>query len=671
MSMVDFIPDEVEVPEQAAPFARLTEWASPALPNIAAELTDAAIAEIGMRVCRHYDIDNSSRTDWLTQAEDALNMAMQRTQQKQYPWPRASNVLFPLITEAADQFAARAYPAIINNKNVVKGLVYGEDKGVPELDPETGGPMQNPETGEPVWQIPPGAKRRRADRIGEHMSWQLLEEQPEWESDTDTMLAILAIVGCEFRKTYYDPAMGRNVSCRISAKNLVINYWAKSMQTAPRITERIYLYPYEIKEKQASGQFIHVDFGLSQEENANSDEDAPHLFLEQHRRLDLDGDGYGEPYVVTVHHQSQRVVRIVACYDPEDIITTDTQTIVRIPAIEYYTKYDFLPNKEGGIYGQGLAHNLLPINRSVNTTLNMLIDAGHLQNVGGGFIGKGMSLHSGMFKFQPGEYKPINAMGSAVRDSIVHLDHKGPSPVLFSLLGMLVEAGKSISSVKDVMTGELKAQTMSPTVFMAMIEQGLKVFTAIYKRIFRSLKSEFDKLYRLNRVYMEQQTSYRQGDMWKPIERADYDSRTGVEPAVDPSMVVDSQKMARAEFLGAFKDDPLMNGEEIRRRMLDAASIPDIDAVLQSKPPPNAEITARMAELELRRIETKARAIYNMAGAVKMLAEADEKVANEFNTWAATHLQLLQGEIDGAENKPGAMGDVEAAPGNGAVPAIP
>ena len=43
-------------------------------------------------------------------------------------------------------------------------------------------------------------------------------------------------------------------------------------------------------------------------------------FLEQHRLLDLDGDGYEEPYIVTIHKTSHKVARIVADFGEDDII---------------------------------------------------------------------------------------------------------------------------------------------------------------------------------------------------------------------------------------------------------------------------------------------------------------------------------------------------------------
>ena len=499
------IQDNAQAQPDIAQHQKLLGWIKSK--NIAEDLDKELLTKIGVRVVREYDIDETSRSDWKTKTEQAMDLAMQVAKEKQYPWPKAANVIYPLMTTAAIQFAARAYPAIVANRSVVKGVVVGNDDGEPAINPQTGQPATQPGPDgqpQPVWQVQPGEKQNRADGIGEHMSWQLLDEQSEWEPETDAMLHILPIVGCDFRKSYFDPGKGRNSSLRVPAMHLCINYHAKSLETAPRVTEEIKYYPIEIEEQQRAGLFLEPEqpYGMA-DDAQNGDEDAPHVFLEQHRWWDLDEDGYPEPYIVTVHKRSQKVVRIVARYDADGIQFSQlTHKIVKIDPVQYYTKYDFLPNPDGGIYGVGFGQLLRPLNEAVNTTLNQLLDAGTLANTGGGFIGKGLSMNAGAIRFVMGEYKVVNVTGGTLRENIVPMQFPGPSPVLFQLLGMLIDAGREVAAVKDVLTGDAQGKaSMSPTTTLALIEQGLKVFTAIYKRIHRSLKAELNKLYRLNRIY--------------------------------------------------------------------------------------------------------------------------------------------------------------------------
>ncbi|MDB5607798.1 MAG: hypothetical protein JWP25_4698 [Bradyrhizobium sp.] len=657
------------VPMQTGPdqeqIAKLKQWIDD--PNIAESLDDETLNKMGALVVREYDIDVSSRADWKTKTEEAMDLAMQVAKEKQFPWPKAANVIYPLVTTAATQFAARAYPAIVNGRNIVKGVVVGEDNGTPQIGPDGTPLMQNgppnPQTGQPtptpVWQIPPGGKRDRADQIGDHMSWQLLDEQPEWEPETDQLLHLLPIVGCVFRKTYFDPGKGRNCSVMVSPLKFVVNYHAKSLETAPRLTEEIELYPLEIEENQRAGTFKEPKTPYGEADGSGGDADKPHVFLEQHRYWDLDEDGYKEPYIITVHKATNQVVRVVARYDAEGIhFSRRNHKIAKIEPVHYYTKYDFIPNPDGGIYSVGFGQLLRPINESINSVLNQLLDAGTLANTGGGFIGKGLSMNAGAVRFQMGEFKTVNVQGGVLKDNIVPMPFPGPSPVLFNLLGFLVEAGKEIAAVKDVLTGDQKASNVPATTTLALIEQGLKVFTAIYKRVHRSLKAEYAKLYRLNRVYGDEQSQYKVGDTWKTILKQDYVNGSGVEPVSDPTMVSDMQKMGRAQFLLGFRQDPNVNGVEVLKRAFSAADIDNIPALINEQPAPNPMLAIKGMELDQKHAEhlSKARLdraaeLDKMSHAILNLAQADAVVGDQHLQWLNQHLTVWQAQFDAA-NEP-------------------
>ncbi len=460
----------------------------------APDISDEALATLGSKVYQKYDVDYNSCSEWRENMMIARDLAMQKTVAKQYPWPKAANIIFPLMTNASLQFAARAYPAVVQNKSVAKGVIVGRDDGIPMI--QNGQPVMNPQTGQPQWQVQPGSKQLRADRIGEHMSWQLLEEQPEWEPETDMLLHALPIEGCMYRKSFFNPNLGRNQSLTVSALKLVINYKAKSLELAFAATEEVEYSQNEIVEMERAGVFQKIEYSV--EPDQGLDDEAPVKFLEAHTWADLDDDGYKEPYIITLHKSSRKITRIVARYTMDDIIwNANKKHIAKINPVHYYTQYDFIPNFEGGIYGIGFGQLLRSLNEGINTSLNLMVDSGHLQVVGGGFIGRGISMSSGAVRFMPGEYKQVNATGAILKDSVMPLPFPGPSQVLFNLLGLLIESGKEVASIKDVLTGEQPANTPATTT-LALIEQGLRAFTAIYKRVHRSLKEELRKLFRLN-----------------------------------------------------------------------------------------------------------------------------------------------------------------------------
>ena len=157
---------------------KLLRWSDPRRTiNIAEEIRkrqggDGTLTEIGFRVMEETRLDETTRSNWLTMSKTAMDLAMLVAKKKDYPWPNASSVVYPLMSIAAVQFAARAYPEIIAGQNVVRGVVFGDDDGKPLIDPNTGQPAVGPD-GQPMWdvddlgdQITPGILRDRADRIG-------------------------------------------------------------------------------------------------------------------------------------------------------------------------------------------------------------------------------------------------------------------------------------------------------------------------------------------------------------------------------------------------------------------------------------------------------------------------------------------------------------------------
>lgn len=574
---------------------QLIEWADSI--NVAEEIDGDRLANIGDRVVSEYDIDENSRADWKRSAEKALERAEMKTSTKSYPFDGAANVKYPMLTVAALQFSSRAYMAIVDGQRIVKGQVIGADKD--------------------------GAKRSKADRVSKHMSYQLSTEMPEWEEDTDTLLHQLPIVGCAFRKVFYDPVLKRNRSEMVSALDFVVNQKTRSLDTVPRATHIFTLYPHEIEERICDGVFVDCDLGLAG--GSDGDDDEPHVFLEQHRYLDLDEDGHREPWIVTVHKDTSKVVRITANYDPAKLtIDAEHNRIGRIARYNTFVKFPFFRDFKGGFYDLGFGKLLESLNEVIDSTINQMLDAGHLQNAGGGFIGSGLGLKKNQLRFAPGQYHVVQSSGQKISEAIFNMQHPGPSQVLFNMLGMMVESAKEIASVKDILSGEL-ARNQTATTTLAMIEQGMKVYTSIYKRIYRALKKEYALLAALNGKFLPDEVYYVMQDDEKAVARADYDmTNFDMVPVADPNIVTDAQKMARAQLIMELIKAPGMNAHEGLRRVLEAAGIDNTEELLtdpaQQPPPPEAiaQQEAMAADVE----KKKADAVAAGAKAQKDSAEA-------------------------------------------------
>ena len=629
--------------------------------NLIDLLPEAEVNRIGQRCLREFEIDLQSRNAeddpqcWEARYDKYLDIAMQVRKAKTFPWPGAANIKFPALTTGAIQFQARAYPVIVDGSNLVKGRVLGED--------------------------PEGAKRARADRIGQHMTWQLLYDMPGWEEDTDRLLLMLPIVGCVFRKTYYDDVLQRNASKLVTAKDFVINYWAASIDAAPRFTHILRLYPYEVEERIRSGVWADIGRLPSGRDDHDDSDTAPVEFLEQHCRIDLDGDGYPEPYVVTLLRENGKVARIVPCFDA-DGVTLDGGTVIRIEQKQYFTKYGFIPSPDGAFYDIGFGSLLDDITAAIDTTLNQLLDAGALQNAQGGFIGAGVNMRSGDLRFRLGEWKRLDVTGGTLRENVVPLNLPGPSAVLFNLLNLLIEQAKAITSVQDVLSGAAVSSTTPATTVLAQIEQATKVMTAIFKRIHRSFGNELLILFGLNRDYLDERAYFNLSDAPGEIGRADYEAEDiDVIPVSDPTMVNDAQKAMRAQALLPFNGDPLTNQEVLRRRYFEGTGQPNVKELMTvpapvPQPDPKMLIDAMKARND--RDGTLATAAGALSGAAHTLAELglaqDAAVLAGVATRVGESVNAPTEKINGPSfdpAQPGANGPVEAAPGDTGVLSLP
>jgi len=464
--------------------------------------------------------------------------------------------------------------------------------------------------------IPKHPKMERALRIETHMNYQLTQEMVEWDADMDRLLIVLPVLGQCYKKTYFGSVDGkkRNISELVLPSECVVNGKARTMDRARRITHQLYYYTNDVYEKIHRG--LWTDPGeLGMPDNYNADDsDAPHEFLEQHRYQDLDGDGYKEPYIVTVHTKTQKVVRVLARWQPEGVDVTKKIKVAAIEPDHYFTHYGFIPNPDGSMNYLGFGQLLEPINASANTVLNQLLDAGSAYNAGGGFVGRGIRMRGGNWQFKLGEWKMVDVVGGTLKENLVPLPLKEPSSVLFQLLGFLVQAGKEISSVQDILTGDAKlAANMPVGTAMALVEQGLKVFTAIYKRVYRSLTEEFKKLYKLNGLYLNPEESFRisgHSEQYKTGMKDYAEDDLTVVPIADPNLSSDMQRLLKAQALKDLSQRPGLDEVEITRRLVNAIQPENADQILLTdgqiagtepvrwKPPPLPQMIVAQAKAQ-------------------------------------------------------------------------
>lgn len=635
--------------------------------GLAYKLTDADLTELGARVVSDYEQDESDRADWKDKAERSLERAAQeKLEAKDYPWPGASNVSYPLLTVAALQFQARAYPAIVKNDEAISVKVFGQPA---EIDPQLAQmAQQEPQTPEQAAMVEQAqqavaafaetatkrkGKLRRARRVAEYLNYKLFYGMPGWEADTDALLLQLPIIGAAFRKSFIDPDTQQPRAAYVSALNLVVPQSATSLETTPRITEVMpEVYPYAIRSRMLAADYMTHDLWAG-----DLKDHTARTLLEQYRYEDLDGDGLEEPYIITVDKDSAKVLRIEPGWLGEKVAHG---RLVGHDRYVPYTLYPFIPDPKGRFYPIGFGHLLDPISDIVNTAINQMVDAGHAQIAGGGFIASGLRLQgagqTGTLRWRPGEYKTTNVTGGQLRDAIYERTFPQPSAIMFQVLEMMLGAAKDITATTDAITGNAPATAPVGTT-LALIEQGLQVFTAIYKRTYRALREEYGALYALVGQYGDPEEYAEvvddpEADLEADFSGAGYD----VVPVSDPTTATKLQQMARAQFLAGFLGKGL-NDQEIYKRVFRAADIEDPQDLIPQGPPPEqqqaAQAAAQLAEQDAQaEIEGKrAKALGNIAKADRDMQEARKTALD--NGFTEAELAALAGGLSSLAGGPG------------------
>ena len=567
------------------------------------QLDERDLENVGEWCWTGYDADVQSRANWFRRNEAGMDLAMQVVQEKSFPWPGCANVAFPLVTIAVLQFHSRAFPELVPGKDLVQYEVWGED--------------------------PEGKEAARAARIGTHMSHQCLKEDPGWQDEHDKLFINYSVVGSAFTKTRRLYAEGKNKTDFVSARYLVMDYWAKSVESCARKTHLFPLQRNEIVERVRKGiwkDILEEPWYTSggepdqkqQEREALTDKRqgkqqpppddlTPFWFGEQHTYVDFDGDGYAEPVIITFELNSKCVVRIVYRFErEEDIIRTPSGAIVKIQSEEEFTRYEFIPSPDGGIYGLGWGLLVGPLNESVSTLVNQLLDAGTMHNTAGGFLSRNAKLRGGKYVFSPFEWQNVDVSGGDLKDNMVPLPTREPSDTLYKLLVLLIDYANRICSSTEMLAGENPGQNTPAQTAAAMVEQGMKIFASIFTRAWRCMKEEFRKIYLLNAVHT---------NPGQPLpgfaSLEDYQGDPDrIAPSADPTVLSETQRLTKAMALKqAAYSTPGYELEAVEQYYLKALRVPNWQTFYKGPkavpPLPNFKVQVEQMKLQAKQLQFK------------------------------------------------------------------
>ena len=541
--------------------------------NLAEVLDEAVLGEISSELRGLYEEDSESREEWEEGYTKGLDLLGVKYQERSQPFEGASGVTHPLIAESVVQFQAQSYKELL----------------------PAGGPVKTQVLGAKTME-----KESQATRVKNFMNYQVTEVMEEFDPDTDQMLFYLPLSGSTFKKVYFDPTKGRAVSAFVPAEDLVVSYSATDLATAPRVTHVLRMDGNQVRKMQIAGMYRDVEISSDDEvENQVRDKvdeieglskgytDDVHTILEMHVDLELEGfedigsdgepTGIKLPYIVTIDHGSGEILAITRNYDAQDQLKTKRQ---------YFVHYKFLPGL--GFYGFGLIHMIGGLGRAATSILRQLIDAGTLANLPSGFKARGIRIRNEDEPLMPGEFRDIDAPGGDIRNAIVPLPFKEPSGTLAQLLASLIEGGRRFVSIADQQIGESQSGDMPVGTTVALLERGMKVMSAIHKRLHYSQKTEFRLLARIFAENLPPVYPYEVAGAPSEIKSQDFDGRVDVLPVSDPNIFSMAQRvtLAQTQLQLAQSNPGIHNLHEAYKRMYQALEVQNIDEILPAKKEP-------------------------------------------------------------------------------------
>jgi len=668
-------------------------------PNIVEDIENTEGGEqelmfIGRRVKEGYGADWDSMSEWRDDVETGMELIKPSKGPRDEPWEGAANFKTPILMEARLKYGDRASQELLKGDDLVKATVVGKD--------------------------PDDVKADRIERIQTVMNWQLTVQNESWVEEQDKLLYDLSCQGSIFKKTFFNSSVGHNESEVITYPNFAINQSTKTLSSAPRFTHRIFLTPNQIQEKILSGVWrdVEIELGAKVSEEGGREEavdDKFTEFYEQQTFLDLDGDDYEEPYVVTVHASSGTVMRIRAQYgldditvmdddglaitadsliqknqegapifdENEDILLSDDSeslTVVKIKRDNSITEYGFITDPSGNFLKVGYFHILGSYAAGINTTTNQLLDSGTLANLQGGWLAKGFRKRLGNMKVQPGAWIATDISAQQLQTGVRPFDFKEPSPTLLNLNQNMNAEAQRLSATTDL-SAALGPNTPATTALSMLLEQQ-EAKGAINLRVYRAMGREFAIWFKLNSKFMDPELYGELVDDPEADPVADFNAQDmGIAPSANPenSSKIQRIQQSRAELdVMPQVDATGGNSQAIVKDYLKSIGSESLDEIYPELTPEQAKsqaqeqarLKARQEELEFLPIKAqadvgeaeKAKAqaalIREDTNREKALSDIRLTEAKVIETNASAFLKTEQGETEATKNA-GAIVDAE------------
>ena len=527
--------------------------------NLAEFMDEGTLQKLSSELTELVESDITSRKEWADTFVKGLEVLGFKYEERTEPWDDACGVYSTVLAEAAIRFQAETmsetFPAAGPVKTKILGKVTKE-------------------------------KEEAADRVKEDMNYQITEKMVEYRSEHERMLYALGLAGSAFKKVYFDPSLGRQVSIYLPAEDVIVPYGTSHIETAERVTHIMRKTENEMKRLMESGFYRDCELGepvqfhtdiekkKAEEGGYTLTDDNRYALLEVHANLCIDGvddeeNDLAKPYVITIDKGTGKVLAVRRNWDEEDPLMLKRQ---------HFVHYVYVPGF--GFYGLGLIHIIGGYARAGTSIIRQLVDAGTLSNLPGGLKTRGLRVKGDDTPIQPGEFRDVDVPSGTVKDNIMMLPYKEPSQTLLALLQRITEEGRRLGAISDMNISDMSANAPVGTT-LALLERTLKPMAAVQSRVHFAMKQEFKLLKTIIADYAPEDYTFEPNSGLPMARKIDY-SMVDVIPVSDPNASTMAQRVVQyqAVFQMAQSAPQIYDLPYLHRQMIETLGVRNADKIV-------------------------------------------------------------------------------------------
>jgi hypothetical protein len=527
--------------------------------NLAEHIDEGKLNSLASELIELFEADMVARKDWADTFVKGLEVLGFKYEERTEPWDDACGVYSTVLAEAAIRFQAETmsetFPAAGPVKTKILGKVSKE-------------------------------KEEAAERVRNDMNYQLTERMVEYRPEHERMLYSLGLAGSAFKKVYFDPLLGRQVSIYLPAEDVVVPYGASHIETAERVTHVMRKTKNEMDKLMASGFYREVDLGDPQSfptdvEKKKAEEggytiqnDERYTLLEISVDMLIDGvddeeDDLPKPYVVTIDRGTSEVLAVRRNWEEEDPLRLKD---------DHFVHYVYVPGF--GFYGLGLIHIIGGYARAGTSIIRQLVDAGTLSNLPGGLKARGLRVKGDDTPINPGEFRDVDVPSGSIKDNIMMLPYKEPSQTLLALLQRITEEGRRLGAISDMNVSDMSANAPVGTT-LALLERTLKPMAAVQARVHYAMKQEFKLLKKIIAEEAPEDYGYQPETGLAKARKMDY-AMVDVIPVSDPNSSTMAQRVVQyqAVFQMSQSAPQIYDLPYLHRQMIEVLGIKNADKIV-------------------------------------------------------------------------------------------